>query len=140
HDVMKARLNELAACVRELGGESTRTRVFVDSSPLPERAAAVRAGLGFVGTHTNLLTARVGSWLLLGALLTALPLTPDQPVQRDCGRCRLCLDACPTDAFPEPYVLDATRCISYLTIELRGPIPHDLRPMMGNHVFGCDIC
>jgi epoxyqueuosine reductase len=140
HDVMKARLNGLAACVRELGGQDTRTRVFVDSSPLPERAAAVRAGLGFIGKNTNLLTAPAGSWLLLGALLTTLALAPDPPIERDCGRCRLCLDACPTDAFPAPYVLDANRCISYLTIEHRGPIPRDLRPMVGNHLFGCDIC
>ena len=140
HDVMKARLADLAACVRDLGGDGTRTRAFVDSSPLPERAAAVRAGLGFVGKNTNLLTAKVGSWVLLGALLTDLALAPDPPVERDCGRCRLCLDACPTDAFPAPYVLDATRCISYLTIELRGPIPRDLRPLMGDHVFGCDVC
>jgi len=140
HDVVKARLADLAAAVRDLGGEGTRTRAFVDSSPLPERAAAVRAGLGFVGKNTNLLTARLGSWLLLGALLTDLALAPDPPVERDCGRCRLCLDACPTDAFPAPYVLDANRCISYLTIEHRGPIPRDLRAGIGDRVFGCDVC
>lgn len=140
HDVMKARLDDLAAFVREVGDEGTRTRVFVDSSPLPERAAAVRAGLGFVGKNTNLLTARAGSWLLLGAMLTTLLLVPDPPLERDCGRCRLCLDACPTGALPEPFVLDANRCISYLTIEHRGTIPRELRPQIGEHVFGCDIC
>jgi epoxyqueuosine reductase len=116
HDVVKVRLGELAGYVRSLGGSGTRTRIFVDSSPLPERAVAVRAGLGFVGKNTNLLTAQVGSWVLLGALLTDLTLAADSPLERDCGQCRLCLDACPTGAFPEPYVLDATRCISYLTI------------------------
>ena len=140
HDVVKARLVDLAATVMDLGGKDTQTRLFVDSSPLPERAAAVRAGLGFVGKNTNLLTARAGSWLLLGALLTDLALAPDPPVERDCGRCRLCLDACPTDAFPAPYVLDANRCISYLTIEHRGPIPRDLRAGIGDRVFGCDVC
>lgn len=140
HDLMKARLATLADVVRDIGGPDIRTRVFVDSSPLPERAAAVRAGLGFVGKNTNLLTGRLGSWLLLGAVLTDLTLAPNPPVERDCGRCRLCLDACPTDAFPAPYVLDANRCISYLTIEHRGPIPRDLRAGIGDHVFGCDVC
>jgi len=146
HDVMKARLQELAAFVRNLGGvangedDAPKTRVFVDASPLPERAAAVRAGLGFVGKNTNLLTAPVGSWLLLGAILTDLEIMPDTPDVRDCGQCRLCLDACPTDAFVEPYVLDANRCISYLTIEHRGPIPHALRSQIGDHLFGCDDC
>jgi epoxyqueuosine reductase len=140
HDVMRARLDDLAAYVREIGGDGMQTRSFVDSSPLPERAAAIRAGLGFVGKNTNLLTAGVGSWVLLGAVMTDLALASDPPVDRDCGRCRLCLDACPTDAFPEPFVLDANRCISYLTIEHRGAIPRDLRTGLGNRVFGCDVC
>jgi epoxyqueuosine reductase len=140
HDVMRARLDHLAAFVREIGGDGTRTRPFVDSSPLPERAAAVRAGLGFVGKNTNLLTTGVGSWVLLGAVMTDLALAADPPMDRDCGRCRLCLDACPTDAFPAPFVLDANRCISYLTIEHRGAIPRDLRAGLGERVFGCDIC
>jgi epoxyqueuosine reductase len=140
HDVMKDRLTGLASLIRDLGGEATRTRIFVDSSPLPERAAAVRAGLGFIGKNTNLLTAKSGSWLLLGAILTDLALTPDPPIERDCGQCTLCLDACPTDAFAAPYMLDANRCISYLTIEHRGPIAHEFRPLMNDHVFGCDVC
>lgn len=145
HDAMKARLTQLAAFIKTLGddsgaNEAPRSRIFVDSSPLTERAAAVRAGLGFVGKNTNILTREVGSWLLLGAVLTTLPLAPDAPVQRDCGRCRLCLDACPTGALPEPFVLDANRCISYLTIEHKGAIPHDLREGIGSLVFGCDIC
>lgn len=140
HDIMKARLTELAASIRDLGGSDCRTRIFVDSSPLIERAAAARAGLGFIGKNTNLLTREAGSFLLLGALLTTLDLIPDQPTLRDCGQCRLCLDACPTGALPEPFMLDANRCISYLTIEHREAIPHDLRPQLGNLVFGCDIC
>ena len=143
HDVMKDRLHGLAAFLESLAGPDgapARTRVFVDASPLVERAAATRAGLGFIGKNTNLLTADAGSWLLLGAILTDLPLEPDRPVVRDCGRCRLCLDACPTGALPDPYVLDANRCIAYLTIEHKGSIPTDLRPLMGEHVFGCDVC
>jgi epoxyqueuosine reductase len=140
HDVLKARLDALAAFIREAGGESVRNRVFVDSSPLPERAAAFRAGLGFIGKNTNLLTAQAGSWLLLGALLTTLRLGQDSPTIKDCGQCRLCLDACPTGALPEPYLLDANRCISYLTIEHRGIVPIELRSAIGDNVFGCDIC
>ena len=140
HDVMRPRLHALAAYVRGKGGDNARTRVFVDSSPLAEREAAVRAGLGFIGKNTNLLTATAGSWVLLGAVLTNVPLDPDRPLLKDCGQCRLCLDACPTDALPAPYVLDANRCISYLTIEHRGAIAPELRPLMGSHVFGCDIC
>ncbi|MCC6179936.1 MAG: tRNA epoxyqueuosine(34) reductase QueG [Chloroflexi bacterium] len=148
HDVMKERLQQLAGYVRSLGdnlgddsgGEETRTRVFVDASPLVERAAAVRAGLGFIGKNTNLLTREAGSYVLLGAVLTTLDLTPDAPILQDCGRCRLCLDACPTGALPAPFVLDANRCISYLTIEHRGAIPTDLRPLIGDRIFGCDIC
>jgi epoxyqueuosine reductase len=140
HDVMRARLKELAQHVVEVGGHDTRTRIFVDSSPLPERAAAVRAGLGFVGKNTNLLTGPSGSFVLLGVLMTTLALEPDRPVVKDCGQCRLCLDACPTGALPEPYLLDANRCISYLTIEHRDTIASGLRPLTGDHIFGCDIC
>ena len=140
HDVMRARLEELSRYVVGLGGVETRTRTFVDSSPLSERAAAVRAGLGFVGKNTNLLTGPCGSFLLLGVLMTTLMLDPDEPVVKDCGQCRLCLDACPTGALPEAYLLNANRCISYLTIEHRGTISSELRPLMGDNVFGCDIC
>lgn len=147
HDVMKARLHELATFIEALDAPapspdhpSIRTRVFIDASPLVERAAAVRAGLGFIGKNTNLLTPDAGSWLLLGAVLTTLSLQPDTPTVRDCGQCRLCLDACPTGALPAPFVLDANRCISYLTIEHKGSIPRDLRQGMGAHVFGCDVC
>jgi epoxyqueuosine reductase len=134
HDVMKQRLQQLAAFLGE-----HRSRIFVDSGPLAERDAALRAGLGFRGKNTNLLTS-IGSYVFLGALLTEVLLEFDAPVARDCGTCRLCLDACPTDALDAPYHLAAERCIAYLTIEHRGPIAEDLRPRMGEWVFGCDIC
>jgi epoxyqueuosine reductase len=135
HDALKHRLHELA---RFLGAEQ-RYRVFVDSGPLAERDAAVRAGLGFRGKNTNLLTP-IGSYVFLGALLTDVRLEFDAPVAKDCGTCTLCLDACPTDALDAPYHLAAERCIAYLTIEHRGPIDADLRPLLGEWVFGCDIC
>lgn len=140
HDVIRPRLNSLADTIVELCGPDTRTRVFVDTSPLVDRAAAVRAGLGFIGKNTCLLTGRHGSYLVLSAILTTADLPPDPISTRDCGSCRACIDACPTDAIVAAGQLDATRCISYLTIEHRGPIPVDLRPKMGDWVFGCDIC
>jgi epoxyqueuosine reductase len=133
HDVMKLKLRQLSTF---LGG---RSRIFVDSGPLAERDAAVRAGLGFRGKNTNLLTP-IGSYVFLGALLSDVELDFDTPVQKDCGTCTLCLDACPTNALDAPYHLAAERCIAYLTIEHRGPIPEDLRPRLGEWVFGCDIC
>jgi epoxyqueuosine reductase len=141
HDLMKDRLRQLARYLTERAGRAVKTRVFVDDGPLVERDAAVRAGLGFRGKNTNLLTP-IGSFVFLGALLTDFPLEVDQPVEleKDCGTCRLCLDACPTDALATPYHLAAERCIAYLTIEHRGPIPHALRPQMGEWVFGCDVC
>jgi epoxyqueuosine reductase len=137
HDRMKARLRLLANWLTER--QPARTRIFVDDGPLVERDAAIRAGLGFRGKNTNLLTA-IGSFVFLGALLTDVPLEVDEPLTKNCGSCRLCLDACPTAALDRPYHLAAERCIAYLTIEHRGPIPADLRPLMGEWVFGCDVC
>jgi epoxyqueuosine reductase len=140
HDRMLPRLEELAGFIRaEAGG--AKTRAHVDTGPILERAYAAQAGLGFVGKNTCLINPRMGSWLLLGEILTnvELELTPNQKTV-SCGTCRRCLDACPTGALVAPHVLDARRCISYLTIELKGAIPPDLRPLMGNWIFGCDVC
>ncbi len=139
HDAMKARLKQLSAFLEQRCGMPVRARVFVDSGPLVERDAAVRAGLGFRGKNTNLLTS-IGSFVFLGALLTDVALDFDELVRKDCGTCRLCIDACPTDALATPYHLAAERCIAYLTIEHRGPIPEELRPSVGDWVFGCDVC
>ena len=138
HKVLRARLQRLADAVTERAGEFGY-RVFVDSAPVLEKALARDAGLGWIGKHTNLLD-RDGSWFLLGELYTDLPLPADVPVTDHCGTCRACLDVCPTQAIVAPYELDARRCISYLTIELRGPIPESLRKAVGNRIFGCDDC
>ena len=140
HEVMQAKLGQLLACVRAEAGEEVEGRVFVDAGPVLDRESAARAGLGWFGKNTNLLSMKIGSFFVLGELFLSLPLPPDRPVRDRCGQCRLCLDACPTNAFVGPYVLDARKCISYLTIELKGPIPRGLRPLMGTHIFGCDIC
>ncbi len=140
HDIIHDRLKQLAARVQTLSPGAT-VRGVVDTAPLLEREFAQLAGLGWVGKNTLLLNKEWGSWFFLAALLTDIPLDYDEPFTADhCGTCRACLDACPTDAFVAPQVLDASRCISYLTIELRGPVPHDLRNGMGDWLFGCDVC
>ncbi len=138
HAVIKGRLKTLAGQVaRRLGGE---VKVFVDTAPLMEKPLAERAGLGWQGKHTNLVSRDFGSWLFLGAILTSLDLPPDPPEADHCGSCRACLDICPTHAFVAPYQLDARACLSYLTIEHAGPMPLKYRAAMGNRVFGCDDC
>src|SRR5258708_3241378 len=139
HATMKTRLQLLAAFLSKRVDRPVKSRTFVDDGPLVERDAAVRAGLGFRGKNTNVLTP-IGSFVFLGALLTDVDLDFDTPVAKDCGSCRLCIDACPTDALDEAYHLAAERCIAYLTIEHRGPIDEALRPKMGEWIFGCDIC
>jgi epoxyqueuosine reductase len=140
HDVMHARLKQLVSMVKELS-QGAVARGVVDSAPLLEREFAQLAGLGWVGKNTLLLNKHRGSYFFLAALLTDQELAYDEPFAADhCGTCTACLDACPTNAFPQPYVLDATRCISYLTIELRDSIPENLRPGLGDWLFGCDIC
>ena len=138
HDVIKPRLKAVArALIARAGGD---VKVFVDTAAVMEKPLAAAAGLGWQGKHTNLVSRTFGSWLFLGAMFTTLELPPDEPEPDYCGTCRACLDVCPTDAFPAPYRLDARRCISYLTIEHKGPIPHDLRPQIGNRIYGCDDC
>jgi epoxyqueuosine reductase len=138
HDVIKKRLKALARWLIAQGGGDAK--VFVDTAAVMEKPLAAAAGLGWQGKHTNLVSRRFGSWLFLGALFTTVDLPPDPAEPDRCGTCRACLDICPTGAFPSPYRLDARRCISYLTIEHKGPIPHDLRPLMGNRIYGCDDC
>jgi len=162
HDVLGARLKALAEFVNHIGGADTRlvasrlwrdppdvnhpgdaeTRslCYVDTGPLLERDLAQRAGLGFIGKHTNLISRKLGNWFFLAEIITTLELPPDAPEKNRCGSCRRCLDACPTAAFIAPFQLDARRCISYLTIELKGPIPVELRTAVGNRIFGCDDC
>jgi epoxyqueuosine reductase len=138
HDLVKKRLKRVARwMVAETGCE---VKVFVDTAPVPEKALGQAAGLGWQGKHTNLLSRELGNWFFLGAIFTTLELAPDAPEGDHCGSCRACLDICPTDAFPAPYQLDARRCISYLTIEHRGPVEVPLRERMGNRIYGCDDC
>ena len=141
HEIIRARLDALAAFIRELAPPGDeKTIVFCDTGRMVDRAVAQRSGLGWYGKNTNILTKGWGSWVFLSELVTSLELEPDAPLMASCGRCEVCLHACPTQAFVAPYVLDARRCISYLTIEHRGAIPVELRPLMGAHIFGCDIC
>ena len=138
HDVMKPRLKALGRWLIENAGGDVK--VFVDTAAVMEKPLAEAAGIGWQGKHTNLVSRGLGSWLFLGAVFTTLDLPPDAPERDHCGTCRSCLDICPTAAFPAPYRLDARRCISYLTIEHKGPIPRELRPLMGNRIYGCDDC
>ena len=140
HDVMKKRLREFVAALPDIAGRPVRIRIFVDDGPMNDRAAAERAGIGWFGKNTNILNPTYGSWLLLGQVITDLDLVPDAPLKKNCGECVRCIDDCPTGAIVAPYVIDNRKCISYLTIELRGSIPRDLRPLVGDWVFGCDIC
>lgn len=138
HDVVKKRLKRLARwLIAEAGGE---VKVFVDTAPVPEKPLGQAAGLGWQGKHTNLVSRDLGSWFFIGSVFTTLELPSDEPEVDHCGSCRACLDACPTNAFPAPYQIDARRCISYLTIEHHGPIDDDLRPLLGNRIYGCDDC
>jgi epoxyqueuosine reductase len=138
HDVIKPRLKSIARwLIAQAGGE---VKVFVDTAAVMEKPLAEQAGLGWQGKHTNLVSREFGSWLFLGAIFTTLELQADVAGEDICGSCRACLDACPTNAFPAPYRLDARRCISYLTIEHKGPIPLELREAIGNRIYGCDDC
>jgi len=138
HDVIKGRLKEIAGrIVARAGGD---VKVFVDTAPVMEKPLAEAAGIGWQGKHSNLVSREFGSWLFLGSIFTTADIEPDAAEEDHCGSCRACLDACPTDAFPAPYRLDARRCISYLTIENKGPIPHEFREAIGNRIYGCDDC
>ena len=144
HEIIKPKLEQFTAWLREYArkeiSNDVETRLFVDTGRMVDRAVAQRAGLGWYGKNTNILTKGWGSWVFLAEIVTNLPLQTDTPLKTSCGNCEICLHACPTQALPTPYVLDNTRCISFLTIELRGSIPLELRPLMGNLIFGCDIC
>lgn len=139
HEMMRARLEHLRKDLEALH-QRTETRVYVDTGPIVERAFARYSGIGWMGKNTCLINERRGSWFFLGVILTNLILTPDLPAPDRCGSCTRCLEACPTGAFVKPYVMDASRCIAYFTIELKGSIPEEFRPAIGNNVFGCDIC
>jgi len=140
HDVLGERLQQLTTFVNGLGGADTRSLWYVDTGPLLERDLAQRAGLGFIGKHTNLVSRQLGNWIFLSEIITTLALEPDVPEKNRCGSCMRCIAACPTAAITAPFQLDARRCISYLTIELKGSIPAELRRAIGDRIFGCDDC
>jgi len=144
HELIKGRLKQLAsrfvARARQMGNNETKVKVFVDTAPVMEKPLAASAGLGWQGKHTNLVNRELGNWVFLGSIFTNLALEPDTPTRPSCGSCTNCLQACPTRAFPAPYQLDARRCISYLTIELKTHIPLEFRKAMGNRIYGCDDC
>ena len=140
HSLIKAKVRRFIRELPDVIDGPVRARYFVDDGPMNDRAAAERAGVGWFGKNTNILTPTHGSWVFLAEVVTDLDLTPDPPLKKTCGECVRCIPACPTDAIIAPYVIDNRRCISFLTIELRGSIPRELRPLMGDWVFGCDIC
>ena len=140
HDVIRRRMDALAAWMRDASGPDFEARAYVDTGPVQERVYAQHAGLGWIGRNTCLINPEHGSWLFLSEIICSLPFESDPPSFDQCGTCRLCLDSCPTGALLEPYVLDSTRCLSYLTIELKGAIPLANRESLGNHVYGCDVC
>jgi epoxyqueuosine reductase len=140
HDTLGERLKTLSDEVTQLGGEGARSLWYIDTGPLLERDLAQRSGLGFVGKHTNLISRQLGNWIFLGEIITTVELAPDEPETNRCGTCTRCIAACPTEAIRAPFELDARRCISYLTIELKGSIPEEFRPAIGARIYGCDDC
>ena len=140
HDILADKLKELTASVTASVDYESRSLWYVDTGPILERDIAQRAGIGFIGKHTNLISRRLGNWFFISEILTTIELPDDSSEKNRCGKCHQCIDACPTEAITKPFVLDARRCISYLTIELKGSIPIELRPLIGNRIFGCDDC
>jgi len=140
HEIMKEKLTQLEGFVRESTPEEVTSRTYVDTGPVLERVYGKYSGIGWFGKNTCLINQKIGSWIFLGEIITNLELDYDSPVSDRCGTCTMCIDACPTDALREPYILDSNLCISYLTIELKGNVPLELREKMGNNIFGCDIC
>ena len=138
HDLIKKRLKKLARWLAHKA--KTEVKVFVDTAPVPEKPLGQASGLGWQGKHTNLVSRNLGNWFFIGSIFTAMEIEADQKESDHCGNCRACLDICPTNAFPGPYQIDARRCISYLTIEHRGPVDEDIRPLLGNRIYGCDDC